>query len=65
VRLTGCPCGCLTKLPWFDDPDCVRHQPDPEPGDQAPPYDVQVLGLAPHDRASCLLCRAAERDRTS
>lgn len=25
--LTGCPCGCRTRLPWLDDPDCVRHQP--------------------------------------
>lgn len=26
---TGCPCGCTTKLPWIDDPDCVRHLPLP------------------------------------
>lgn len=24
---TGCPCGCLTKPPWLDDEDCVRHRP--------------------------------------
>lgn len=23
----GCPCGCRTRLPWVDDPECVRHQP--------------------------------------
>lgn len=23
----GCPCGCRTRLPWIDDPECVRHQP--------------------------------------
>lgn len=22
-----CPCGCLTKPPYFDDPECVRHRP--------------------------------------
>ena len=30
-RITGCPCGCRTRLPWLDDPDCVRHQPIREP----------------------------------
>jgi hypothetical protein len=24
---TGCPCGCMTKLPYVDDLACVRHQP--------------------------------------
>jgi len=64
-RPTGCPCGCMTKLPYFDDPDCVRHQPAPEPGAQVPPYDIQTLGLAPHDRSRCTLCRAAGQDRAS
>jgi hypothetical protein len=27
--VTGCRCGCLTRLPWFDDPDCARHRPAP------------------------------------
>ena len=22
-RWTGCPCGCMTKLPWICDPDCM------------------------------------------
>jgi hypothetical protein len=27
---TGCPCGCMTKLPWLDDPDCtMRRIPSP------------------------------------
>jgi hypothetical protein len=26
-RSPGCPCGCRTRLPWIDDPECVRHQP--------------------------------------
>lgn len=25
-RWTGCPCGCLTRLPWLDDPDCARRR---------------------------------------
>lgn len=29
-RWTGCPCGCMTKLPYIDDPDCVRRRPHPE-----------------------------------
>lgn len=39
--MTGCPCGCLTKLPYFDDPDCIRHRPQL---DEAlwPDYDNQV-----------------------
>lgn len=24
----GCPCGCTSKPPWVDDPDCVRHRND-------------------------------------
>jgi len=23
----SCPCGCLTRLPYVDDPECVRHRP--------------------------------------
>lgn len=60
-RLTSprcCPCGCLTKLPYFDDPDCIRHQPAPGPGERAS-YDVHDLGLAPHDRATCEHCGGA------
>lgn len=26
---TGCPCGCMTKLPYFDDPDCIRNRDMP------------------------------------
>lgn len=22
----GCPCGCLTRPPWLDDPNCIRHR---------------------------------------
>lgn len=58
VEQRGCPCGCLTKLPYFDDPDCIRHQPMPKPGDR-PFYDMHDLGLAPHDRATCEHCRGA------
>jgi hypothetical protein len=34
--LSGCPCGCMTKLPWFNDPDCLRNKPSrvPEGWDQ-------------------------------
>jgi hypothetical protein len=31
MTFTGCPCGCMTKLPYFDDPDCVRNRTGPEP----------------------------------
>jgi hypothetical protein len=24
---SGCPCGCRTRLPWLDDPQCARHRP--------------------------------------
>lgn len=27
VTHPGCPCGCETRPPWIDDPDCVRHEP--------------------------------------
>ena len=23
----ACPCGCLSKPPHYDDPDCIRHRP--------------------------------------
>lgn len=59
-RWTGCPCGCLTKLPWFDDPDCVRHLPTPEPRDYGG-YDAAALGLATHDRERCEPCSAVGR----
>jgi hypothetical protein len=54
----GCPCGCRTRLPWVDDPDCLRHRPLPEPVDW-PHYTTQTLGLQPHDRAACRTCQAA------
>lgn len=50
----------MTKLPWLDDPDCVRHLPIPPPRDYDG-YDVAVLGLAPHDRERCEPCQAAGR----
>ncbi len=42
--VTWCPCGCLTKLPWYDDPDCIRHKPLPAAVDW-PSYDKQALGM--------------------
>ena len=24
--MTGCPCGCLSKYPYYADPDCVKFQ---------------------------------------
>lgn len=56
----GCPCGCRTRLPYADDPDCVRHLPVPKPRDWGG-YDVAVLGLVPHDRELCELCQAVGR----
>jgi hypothetical protein len=53
----GCPCGCRTRLPWIDDPDCIRHKPTPPAADW-PAYDVRDLGLDPHDRATCGRCQA-------
>jgi hypothetical protein len=47
----------MTKLPWLDDPDCVRHLPLPR-GSMVTDYDVVTLGLAPHDRARCASCLA-------
>lgn len=31
MTFTGCPCGCMTKLPYLDDPDCARHREGPQP----------------------------------
>jgi hypothetical protein len=28
----GCVCGCETRLPWYDDPACIRHRPLPDVG---------------------------------
>lgn len=56
-RLSGCPCGCLTKLPYLDDPGCIRHRPLPEARDW-PGYDRSTLGLVSHDRATCPACQA-------
>ena len=55
--VTGCPCGCMTRLPWIDDPDCARHRPAPG-AREWPSYDVTSLGLVPHDRARCPECLA-------
>lgn len=27
MKWTGCPCGCMTKLPWYDDPECILNRP--------------------------------------
>jgi hypothetical protein len=54
---SGCPCGCRTRLPWIDDPDCIRHQPLPEAQDW-PQASVTDLGLEPHDRENCDPCQA-------
>lgn len=46
---TGCPCGCLTKLPWFDDPDCIRNRrppPPPVPSLREILDDIGMLGEA-------------------
>ena len=56
--LDGCPCGCRTRLPWIDDPLCVRHRPLPRPV-RWPSYDIGTLGLADHDRRLCDRCQAA------
>ena len=56
-QLSGCPCGCRTRPPWGDDPDCVRHQPLPPVRDW-PHYDVITLGLVPHPRENCPACQA-------
>ncbi len=53
----GCPCGCVTRLPWLDDEDCVRHLPLPEARDW-PVYDRRMLGLEAHDRTLCASCQA-------
>ncbi len=56
IRVADCPCGCRTRLPWVDDPGCIRHRPLRIIA--WPAYDVEVLGLVPHDRATCPRCRA-------
>lgn len=50
----------MTKLPWIDDPDCVRHLPTPAPREAAE-YDVRDLGLDVHDRERCEPCQAVGR----
>jgi len=57
LALTGCPCGCSTRLPFSDDPDCIRHQPLPEAVTWTA-YDIHDLGLEPHDRRLCTRCQA-------
>jgi hypothetical protein len=47
----------MTRLPYLDDPDCVRHLPVPAPREPAN-YDVITLGLVPHDRDRCPACQA-------
>ena len=41
---SGCPCGCMTKLPWFDDPGCARHRAGPEPFIHAELPDTPTFG---------------------
>ena len=55
-RWTGCPCGCASTE-TYDDPECWRHRPVPQRG-QPPEYDVETLGLVPHDRGMCPHCQA-------
>jgi hypothetical protein len=50
----------MTRLPYLDDPDCVRYLPVPAPR-EANDYDVVVLGLVAHDRERCEPCKAAGR----
>jgi hypothetical protein len=47
----------MTRVPYLDDPDCVRYLPIGEPRDWGG-YDVADLGLAPHDRSRCEPCQA-------
>ncbi len=60
ATLTGCPCGCMTKLPWLDDPRCIRNQPVPAARAWGG-YDVITLGLVPHPRETCASCQAVGR----
>src|SRR5712691_7921231 len=55
-RWAGCPCGCR-RTPWFDDPDCITQRPVPEPHGW-PVSSVEILGLIPHNKATCSSCRA-------
>lgn len=56
-RQAGCPCGCRTRRPWLHDPECIRYRPL-GPAIEYPDYDVETLGLVPHDRARCEHCQA-------
>lgn len=59
-RLTGCPCGCLTKPPYIDDPECVRRGPISRwRGDPRPTYDVITLGLACDHGPTCVAKQGA------
>jgi hypothetical protein len=60
ATLTGCPCGCMTRLPWLDDPGCIRHRPLPAARAWGG-YDVITLGLVPHPRETCGSCQAVGR----
>src|SRR5215469_3482127 len=42
----GCPCGCMSRLPWLDDPDCIRHRPLPQPREWGAYDAAHDLGLA-------------------
>lgn len=55
----GCPCGCESRPPYVDDPACKRHRPmGPAVDYGQQQHDVETLGLAPHNRATCEHCRA-------
>ena len=58
ARWLNCPCGCQTRLPFIDDPRCIRYRPMP-PAVDWPHYDTSELGLVAHERASCKHCQAA------
>lgn len=56
IPWTGCPCGCMTRLPWVDDPDCARHLPIGPPREWGA-YDVVTLGLDHHSAGHTAQCR--------
>ena len=52
TRFTGCPCGCQSGA-WGDDPDCIRHKPDPPRRRLTEPAD--------HDPKDCPQCYSQTR----